>query len=146
MKIDKFLSNQFAFQQTSTSLESKPRDRKLIAQQASSVNKNNAPTISNEALAKLANEQKNLGKKIAQQALENHHDNKTKSADSDITLYDKIIENIEEKIKDIQKKISALVGKTNKEAQAERKALTMELNALNMNLIRVLAKKLESLA
>lgn len=101
--------------------------------------------ISSEAQTKLAQEQSDIGKDIAQKMQAKSTDKTEKTSETDTERLDKIIAEVQEQIKEVQQEIKALNGEKTEQAQAERKALDAQLSSLNATLIGLMGKKLDEL-
>lgn len=115
------------------------------AQNAISSPSNSSVTISSEAREKLAEEQSNAGKKIAEQMQSKSAENSTSENVSEAQRLEKMIEDIQEQIKEVQRQISAVRGEKSEQAAAHRKALEGQLASLNATLIGLMGKKLEAI-
>jgi len=113
---------------------------------------NNQPTtstntqvnISPEAREKLALEQSQLGEKLAQQ-LQPGNVGDTEENKSDTEVLDKLIEQIQDQIKDAQQKLREIKSSSSEAVQQEQKIIESQLMSLNATLIGLLGKKLEAL-
>ncbi len=100
--------------------------------------------ISDSAKEKLNQENKGLGKEIAEQI---HEQKKSTSDKIDEATkkdgLDKMIEQIQKLIKDIQKRLRALRNKNSEAAKAEIKMLEAQLLNLNASLMALIGKKFD---
>lgn len=101
--------------------------------------------ISDEAKDKLAQEQSDIGKDLAEKMLSKESEKTPEDSVSDIERLDKIIEDIQEQIKEIQQQIRALNGEKTEQARAQRKALDAQLSSLNATLLGLMGKKLDAI-
>ncbi len=99
--------------------------------------------ISPEAREKLAQEQSELGHKLAQQ-LESDNIEEEKN-ESDTEFLDKMIEKIQEQIKEVQQELRKLNNDNSEEVQQERKMLESQIMSLNGTLFGLFGKKLAAL-
>lgn len=102
--------------------------------------------LSPEARDKLAQEQSELGQKLAQQL---HPDSieETKESESnvDTEFLEKLIEQTEEQIKEVQQERRELNNDNSEQAQQEKRMLDSQLVSLNGTLLGLFGKKLTAL-
>ncbi|WP_448246689.1 hypothetical protein [Thalassotalea agariperforans] len=101
--------------------------------------------LSNEAQKKLAEEQSAIANELAKQTQLKKTQQTEEVSETDTERFDKMIEKVQEKIKEVQQQIRALNGEKTEDAQAKRKALDSQLVSLNATLIGLLGKKIEAL-
>lgn len=105
---------------------------------------NTKVSISLEARTKLAGEQNNAGKKIAEQMQSQRAEDNEPENVSEAQRLEKMIEDIQEQIKEVQRQLSALKGEDSEQVKTQRKALEGQLASLNATLIGLMGKKLEA--
>jgi len=102
--------------------------------------------ISSEGREKLALEESELGEKLAKQIQpDSAEDIENNDSERATKLLDKLIEETQDKIKDAQQELRALKTKNTEEAKQEQKMLESQITSLNVILIGLFGKKLESL-
>ncbi len=88
--------------------------------------------ISPEAREKLAQEQGELGKKLAQQLNpDSTEDTKKSTSGTNMDLLDKLIEQIKEQIEEVQQELRKLNSDNSEQAQQEKKMLESQLLSRN---------------
>jgi len=99
--------------------------------------------ISSEGREKLAKENKELGKELAQQ-LHDKTNNTAKEAEktNEKDPVDKLISDIQQQIDEIKEKLQALENDESEEAVEQRKALEAQLTSLNGTLMELIGKKM----
>lgn len=102
--------------------------------------------ISPEARDKLAQEQSELGQKLAQQLHpDSVEDTKENKSDVDTEFLDKLIEQTKEKIKEVQQERRALNSDNSEQGQQEKRMLDSQLMSLNGTLLGLFGKKLSAI-
>lgn len=135
----------FTAKATNETLKPDTAHSTLSIEKPSNQSSNIIVNISTEAQEKLAQEQKALGQELVKQQHSKKSDEAEETEVSETELLDKIIADIQEKIKEVQQEIKALNGKNSEEAEAQRKALNAELASLNASLINVMNNKLDTI-
>ena len=103
-------------------------------------------SISDDARQKLADEQSQLGQKLAKQLNANRDETVSgQENESDIERLDKMIEDIKEQIEETQRELSALNSDKSEQAEEKRKQLELDLMVLNATLIGLMGKKMDAL-
>jgi len=102
--------------------------------------------ISPEARDKLAQEQNELGQKLAQQLQDDSvKDTKENKNDVDTEFLDKLIEQTKEQIKEVQQELRKLNNDKSDQAQQDKQMLGSQLMSLNATLLGLFGKKLAAL-
>lgn len=124
----------------------KQQSPSVINSTQSPLNNSATVNISSKAQENLAKDAKATGQELVKQQLAKALEKNETTQITETDRLDKIISDIQEKIKKAQKELRSLNGEKNEQAAAQRKLLNAQLITLNASLINLMGKKLEALA
>ncbi|MEW6991022.1 hypothetical protein AADZ91_10070 [Colwelliaceae bacterium 6441] len=101
--------------------------------------------LSFEGLEKLKEEEGSLNKRIGRQIYEDYKKDRAKSEQSDKDPIDELIDNLKEKITDLNKKIKSLRYDNSNGAKLNSRMLNAQLVTLNGTLMSLMGKKIQNL-
>ncbi|GLX76972.1 hypothetical protein tinsulaeT_03120 [Thalassotalea insulae] len=134
----------FAFYQQDSKTETTTPEEKPLAKQLEQTSSRYI-NLSKEAKDKLEQENKTLGRKIAGQMQEQKAQTTGKIDEAtEQDNLDTMIEQVQEQIKDIEKRLRLLRNKQSETEEAEIKMLEAQLLNLNANLMALIGKKFDA--